>query len=70
MKQLFRRFQLICCAYESLKMPRSQDLAIFVLTTDDRQTDTQTDCFTPAAHARLRGNNGGHCHTWKFLNIV
>jgi hypothetical protein len=23
-------------------MPRSPDLAIFVLTTDDRQTDTQT----------------------------
>ena len=27
-------------------MPRSPDLAIFVLTTDDRQTD-KTDCFTP-----------------------
>ena len=28
------------------QMPRSPDLAIFVLTTDDRQTD-KTDCFTP-----------------------
>jgi hypothetical protein len=36
------------------RMPRSPDLAIFVLT--DRQTDTQTDCFTPAAHARTWGN--------------
>jgi hypothetical protein len=33
-------------------MPRSQDLAIFVLTIDDRQADIQTDCFTPATHAR------------------
>jgi hypothetical protein len=33
------------------QMPRSRDLAIFVLTTD-----RQTNCFTPAAHARTRGN--------------
>jgi hypothetical protein len=31
--------------------PRSRGLVIFVLTRDNRQTDTQTDCFTPAAHA-------------------
>jgi hypothetical protein len=38
---------------------RSRDVAIFVLTTDtvtDGQADTQTDCFTPAAHARTRGD--------------
>ena len=37
-------------------MPRSPDLAIFVLTTDDRQTDRQTtdktDHITPCACAR------------------
>ena len=40
-------------------MPRSPDLAIFVLTTDDRQTDRQTDdrrqtkpITLPLAHAR------------------
>jgi hypothetical protein len=33
------------------QMPRSPDLAIFVLTTD-----TQTDCFTPATHAGTRDN--------------
>jgi hypothetical protein len=40
------------------EVPRCRDLAIFVRTTDDRRqtTDTQTDCFTPAAHARTRGN--------------
>ena len=35
-------------------MPRCRNLAIFVVTTDgqiDRQTDTQTDYFTPA-HVR------------------
>jgi hypothetical protein len=37
--------------------PRSRDQAIFVLTTDNRQTDTQTYCFTPAVHARMRGND-------------
>jgi hypothetical protein len=37
------------------QMPRSRDLAIFVLTTD-----RQTDCFTPAAHARTRGNKAYH----------
>jgi hypothetical protein len=35
------------------EMPRCRDLAIFVRTTDNRQTD----CLTPAAHARTRGNN-------------
>jgi hypothetical protein len=43
------------------QMPRSRDLAILVLTTDDRQTDTQTDCFTPAAHVRTRGNAIARC---------
>jgi hypothetical protein len=38
------------------QMPRSRDLAIFVLMTDAGQTDTQTNCFTPAAHAHTRGN--------------
>jgi hypothetical protein len=38
------------------QMPRSRHLAIFVLTTVNRQTDTQTNCFTPAAYARTRGN--------------
>ena len=41
-------------------MPRSPDLAIFVLTTDDRQTDRQTtdktDHITPCACAR-----GNYC---------
>jgi hypothetical protein len=32
------------------QVPTSQDLTIFMLTTDNRQIDTQTDCFTPAAH--------------------
>jgi hypothetical protein len=44
------------------KMPRSRDLAMFVLTTD-----RQTDCFTPAVHARTRANNsqwvGEHLET-------
>jgi hypothetical protein len=48
------------------QIPRSPDLAFFVLTTD-RQTDTQTDRFTPAAHARTRGKNYtaqlDHTHT-------
>jgi hypothetical protein len=30
-------------------MPRCRELAIFVLTETDRQTDRQTDCFTPRA---------------------
>ena len=41
-------------------MPRSPDLAIFVLTidrqTDDRQTTDKTDHITPCACAR--GNKG------------
>ena len=36
-------------------MPRSSDLAIFVLTTDRRQTTDKTDHITPCACAR--GNN-------------
>jgi hypothetical protein len=30
-------------------------MAIFMLMTDDRPTDMQTDCFTPAVHARTWG---------------
>ncbi len=41
------------------EMPRCPDLAIFVRTTDDRR-QTQTDYFTPAAHARARGKDNGH----------
>ncbi len=57
MKQVFRRFRLIRYAYESLRCLDIEisDSGVFVLTAD-RQTDTQTDCFTPAAHARTRGN--------------
>jgi hypothetical protein len=36
------------------QMPRSRDLAIFC-ADDRRRTDIQTDCVTPAAHARTRG---------------
>ncbi len=39
------------------EMPRCRDLAIFVRTTDDRQTDY----LTPAAHARTRGNDMTLC---------
>jgi hypothetical protein len=44
------------------QMPKSQDLAIFVLTTD-----RQTDCFTPAVHARTRGNEYTLCIQSPYL---
>ena len=43
MKPVFRRVA---------QVPRSPDLAIFVLTTDDRQTTDKTDHITPCACAR------------------
>jgi hypothetical protein len=38
------------------QIPRSRDQAIFVLTTDNRQTHKPT-ALPPAAYARMRGNN-------------
>ena len=37
------------------QIPRSRDMAIFMVTTDRWQTTDKTDCFTPCACAR--GNN-------------
>jgi hypothetical protein len=47
-------------------MPRCRDLAIFVQTTDDRQTD----CFTPAAHVRTRGNYITRLHVYNVYAHV
>jgi hypothetical protein len=52
-KRVFLQFWQICMlCLRIAQMPRSPDLAIFVVT--DRQSD-RTDCFTPCACAR--GNN-------------
>jgi hypothetical protein len=39
------------------QMPRSRDLVIFVLTTDDRQTHKPIALRNPAAHERTRDNH-------------
>jgi hypothetical protein len=72
LKPVFRQVRLIRCTYESL---RCLDVEIWRFlcgrqTTDDRQTD----CLTPAAHERTRGNNlvstgkGRHFFIQKFVD--
>jgi hypothetical protein len=55
LRQVFRWFRLIRCAYESLRClgPRSRDLAIFMLTTDDNQT--RKPIALPLLRMRARG---------------